>query len=349
MAELCDDDCCADFFELLAPVALLAPAGGTGFGLDAALGGGAFGIEVFDVAAIAPLFEDGVALPAEVADSDFQFRFGSDEAGLKVAVEAGALDVGRAGKGDDVVGFEFEGLGRDEAGTACQEENGKEAHGRDELFLRWQFFDDEVFVADDGGGVAVDLDGDDAGGGDVGFGFGVVDGLDAVEPDLDVLAFSANAVVVPFADGFLGFGEDFGGGLGEDLFAAAFVVEGAVVAFAEVGLIAGDFVVIGDALGAKLDAAVDEAFGAFELPFEGEFEVAVGFGGGEEVVFFLLGGEGAGNEGAVFDAPDSSGVAFPAGEGFAVEEGDWVGAGGEGQGEKQQRCVVKTGHGKESD
>ena len=204
----------------------------------------------------------------------------------------------------------------------------------------------------------MDLDGDDAGWlDDQGFavlendslGFGVVDGLDAVEPDLDAAAFGADAVVVPLADGFLGFGEDFGGGLGEDFFAAAFVVEGTVVAFAEVGLVAGDFVVIGDALGAELDAAVDEAFGAFELPFEGEFEVAVGFGGGEEIVFFLLGGEGASDEGAVFDAPDSAGVAFPAGEGFAVEEGDGVGAGGEGQGEKQQRCVVKTGHGKKSD
>ena len=64
-------------------------------------------------------------------------------------------------------------------------------------------FDEDVAIGDFDGGAAVDLQADDAALGDVGFGFGVVDGLDVVHPDLDAGAFAADAEVVP-AGGFDG-------------------------------------------------------------------------------------------------------------------------------------------------
>ena len=129
LPELRDDDGGSGIAELLAPVALLPPTVGTGLGLDAALGFAASGIEVVQAAAVAPLFEDGVTFPAEVADFDVQFRLRCDEIRLKQAVEACPLDVRAACEGDDIIGFEFKGLSTSRNGGKGQKcKNGK-SHG----------------------------------------------------------------------------------------------------------------------------------------------------------------------------------------------------------------------------
>jgi hypothetical protein len=124
---------------------------------------------------------------------------------------------------------------------------------------------------------------------------------------------------------------------GEDATAFFFVEDAAVFgAGFEVGLVAGDDgaeFTGGEFFAAVLDAGVagDDAV------LEGEFEVGEwgGFVDEEGVVlddaFFGVGGVGRGfaGDGAVFDAPEG-GVAFPAGEVFAVEEVFGV-EGGEGQ------------------
>ena len=82
-------------------------------------------------------------------------------------------------------------------------------------------------------------------------------------------------------------------GLGEDLAPAAFVVEGAPVAVADVGLVADHLVVVGDALGAELDAGVDVLV-AGDLELQAQVEVLEALGGGEELVARggLVGGAG---------------------------------------------------------
>lgn len=70
----------------------------------------------------------------------------------------------------------------------------------------------------------------------------------------------------------------------------------------------------------ELHTSVDEAFGSFEFPIKFEFEIAKGFLGSQEVVFFLSLGEGAGGKSFVFDAPNGFDITFPAFEGFAIEE-----------------------------
>jgi hypothetical protein len=72
----------------LVPVALLPPARRTGLLLDAFLGLAAFRVEFLDVASVAPLFEDGVALPAEVTDPQGAVGKGGDELALEVRVKA---------------------------------------------------------------------------------------------------------------------------------------------------------------------------------------------------------------------------------------------------------------------
>ena len=69
LAELGEDEGGPGLGELLVPVALLPPRGGAGLLLNAFFGLAAFCVEFFDIASVAPLFEDGVAFPAEVADA----------------------------------------------------------------------------------------------------------------------------------------------------------------------------------------------------------------------------------------------------------------------------------------
>jgi hypothetical protein len=77
-------------------------------------------------------------------------------------------------------------------------------------------------------------------------------------------------------------------------------------------------VVVGDAFGAELDAGI----GAFadELEFEAEDEVGVVAGGAEEFVTGDFSVEVARHDGALLDAEGFVGIAFPAAEGFAIEE-----------------------------
>lgn len=77
---------------------------------------------------------------------------------------------------------------------------------------------------------------------------------------------------------------------------------------------------IRNAFGSELDTSVDEAFGSFEFPIEFEFEIAKGFFGGQEVVFFLSLGQRSRRKRFVFDAPNGLDITFPAFEGLAIEE-----------------------------
>jgi len=77
---------------------------------------------------------------------------------------------------------------------------------------------------------------------------------------------------------------------------------------------------IRNAFGSELDTSVDEAFGSFEFPIEFEFEIAKGFFGGQEVVFFLPLGQRSRRKRFVFDAPNGLDITFPAFEGLAIEE-----------------------------
>ena len=97
-------------------------------------------------------------------------------------------------------------------------------------------------------------------------GFGVVDGLDAVKPDLDAWALGADAVIIPLAQRLHGL--FLGGGVGpsEDLVAATLIIQAAVVARAEVSLVAFHLIMIRDTGGTELHAPVHEALGTFELP-----------------------------------------------------------------------------------
>ena len=113
---------------------------------------------------------------------------------------------------------------------------------------RAQFLDRDVLVTHDGRRAAVDLQGDDAGGVDAGFGLRVVDGLDPVEPDPDARPFGANSGLVPLTERFLRFGQHFGRGRRQHLLPAAFIIQRAVVAHRDVGLVAGHLVAAGDSL-----------------------------------------------------------------------------------------------------
>lgn len=77
---------------------------------------------------------------------------------------------------------------------------------------------------------------------------------------------------------------------------------------------------IRNAFGSELDTSVDEAFGSFEFPIEFEFEIAKGFFGGQEVVFFLSLGQRSRRKRFVFDAPNGLDITFPSFEGLAIEE-----------------------------
>ena len=93
-----------------------------------------------------------------------------------------------------------------------------------------------------------------------GFLFRVVDGLEAVEPDLDEVALGVDAHLVPFAFGSGVFGEDVLGELGQHFASAGLVVEeapdGAFAPAADVALVADHFMVVGDALAPELYAGI---------------------------------------------------------------------------------------------
>ena len=121
----------------------------------------------------------------------------------------------------------------------------------------------------------MDLNGDDAGGIDGRVGLGVVHCLHAIEPDLNARSFGSDAVVVPFSDRFTRLFQHFLRGSLDDFAAADGVVERSVVTCAEVSLKTGDLMRRWrNTFRAELHAAIHEALGAFQLPFQREFEVA---------------------------------------------------------------------------
>jgi hypothetical protein len=132
LPELGEDDGGSGVGELLIPIALLPPRGGAGLLLDAFFGLAAFRVELFDITSVAPLFEDGVALPAEIADAKGAVGKGGDELGLEPGVKAGAFEVRPAREGDGVVGF-HERLGVERARE--EEEKGEEFFHRFNLLL----------------------------------------------------------------------------------------------------------------------------------------------------------------------------------------------------------------------
>ena len=100
-----------------------------------------------------------------------------------------------------------------------------------------------------------------------------------------------------------------------------------------------------DALRAELDAAVDEAAGAFELPLQREVEVRERLRRREEIVLLLRPLQCPRDQRAVRDPPDTAGVSFPSGEGPAVEERNArLGAGKGDAGGKQENEALGAGH-----
>ena len=186
----------------------------------------------------------------------------------------------------------------------------------------WEFVDRDVFDLDERDAAAVDLDADLAVEGDGGIGLGVVEGGDAVDPRSEPRAFGEDAVVVPISGADGGVDRGFVEGARDDFVATGFVVEFAPPFVASVDLVAGHLGVVGHAEAADLHTAVDETGRgiAGEFKFEAEVEILKRAGRCEEVVVRNFFGGGAAGERAVLHAPPL-GVAFPAGEGAAVEEG----------------------------
>ena len=194
-----------------------------------------------------------------------------------------------------------------------------------------EFFERDVFDLDEGDAAGVNLDPDLAVEGDGRIGLGVVERGDAVDPRPEPRAFGENAVVVPISGANGGVDRGFVEGARDDFVAARFVVEFAPPFVTGVDLIAGHFGVVGHAQAADLHSAIDQAgrgvAGEFEL--QAEIEVLKRARRCEEVVVRDFFGGGAAGERAVLHAPPFR-VAFPAGEGAAVEEGGGSGSSNSG-------------------
>src|SRR5712692_1725368 len=148
---------------------------------------------------------------------------------------------------------------------------------------------------------------------------GVIDGLMAVDRQPDAFAFAAHLVIVPvillqYLVHLVKVGFD------EHLVAPRFVVEKAPPAFAHVGLVAADFIMVGHPPAAELHAAVDEAVLAGELEFDPEHEVGIAAPGAEEFIVRHRFAQRAADERARLDPPGFVRVAFPPFEGFAVAD-----------------------------
>ena len=202
-----------------------------------------------------------------------------------------------------------------------------------------QLFDRDVLGLDDRHAAGVDLDADLAVGRDVRGGLDVIERRHAVDPAADAVALGEDAILVPLA--LLHGGEDGGRVLrfGDDLVAAALVVDLAIPALAVIYLVATHLSAVRDAHAADLHAAVDEAR-AGQAQLEAKVEVLIGLLGREEEVLRDLRRKRTAADLAVLDAPPG-GVALPAGEGLAIEDRDRGGL--DGQGEEQGQ---KTTHGK---
>src|SRR5687767_8237843 len=142
-------------------------------------------------------------------------------------------------------------------------------------FRRPELFDDDVFEPGFSFAAAVDLDGDLALLWDGGVRLGVVDGLDAVDPELNAGAFAADAIFVPVATLQSRF-EFRHIGLCQNLVPARLVVKGAPpCGIADISLVSPHFVRRSvDANAPNLDTGVHESFRTDEFEFQPKLKVA---------------------------------------------------------------------------
>jgi hypothetical protein len=200
---------------------------------------------------------------------------------------------------------------------------------------RGQFLDLDVLGLDDGFAAGMDLEADPAVRRDSGVGLGVIQRRHAVDPGAEPATLGADAVLVPVA--FLDRGLDgLGvGRVGDDLVAAALVVELAVPTRPEVHLITRHLGVVGDAHTLRICTPLFTK----PVPVRRRLPRAVRSSGRllfvarNEVARHVLRGRTAADL-AGLDAPPGR-VALPAVEGLAVKQGDRRGGGDQGETEEQ--------------
>ena len=204
-----------------------------------------------------------------------------------------------------------------------------------------QFFNRDILCLDLSHAAGVDLDPDLTVGGDIRFGLEIIERRDPVDPTTDAVALGEDTILVPLA--FFDGDEDRGGILGfsDDLVATALVVDLAVPAFTVVHLVAAHLGAVRDTHTAHLDAAVDEA-SAGQAQFHAQVEILVGLLGREEEVLRDLRRKRAAANLAGLDAPPS-GIAFPAGKGLPIEQGNRSGVNGQGEEQGQEAAHGKRG------
>lgn len=182
----------------------------------------------------------------------------------------------------------------------------------------WYYFDIYVFVPGLGGGAAVYLEADDALLFDGLVGFGVIDRLVSIHPQLYSGAGAANDVLVPVM-GLEDLVELFGVGSGEDSATSSLVVEAGPKPLSHVGLVSDHVVVVRDATAANLNAGVGGGGVADELYHEAEFKIPIDLLCAEEFIlwegFFQV---------AAYDCTilyaEVVEITFPSVEGPAVEQ-----------------------------
>ena len=184
----------------------------------------------------------------------------------------------------------------------------------------------KIFKVHFDAGAAVHLEGEETGSVHAGFGFAVVDGLLAVELQSDVVTVGGDDVFVP------GLGVEIGNRrLGQHLLATGFVIKSAPIFFADVGLVAGHFVGIGDGFGPELDTAVADS--ADELELESKPEIAVVLLRAEKIVVLQTAVFAGDN--AIVDGPQTGGIDD---EVFKLQFG------GQGEGGEKERRDEQAGH-----
>ena len=187
----------------------------------------------------------------------------------------------------------------------------------------------------------MDLDTNLTVGGDVRFGFEVIERRDAVDPAADTIPFGEDAVFIPLA--FLDRGEHGGGvlRLSDDLIATALVVNLAIPALTIVYLVAAHLGAVRHAHTAHLDTAIDEAR-AGKAQFDAQIEILVRLLCREKEVLRDLRRKRAAADLASLDAPPS-GIALPASERLPIEQGNRSGVGGQGEEQGQEASHGKVG------
>ena len=190
---------------------------------------------------------------------------------------------------------------------------------------RRQLLDADVFDLDQSLAAAMDLNAENSTRGYVRILFVVVGGLDAIEPDCDARAISANDVVVPVIP-VQNLVHCDHVGREQNATAPSFVIDRAPpIRIAQIALVARNFFGIRNAVGANLNAAIDESRSASELEFEVKNEVRVLALGAEKLVFADCLGQRAADDDAILRAPELR-IAFPLIE-SAVEERNGIGSG----------------------